>query len=1027
MSKAAKKRLAGCKDKADKIQQILNSKKSSADVVEFSNTVKFAITIIDEFTKSKSKERPQIADEGLKIERLIRDYEDLLVQLVNTQRFLRFFTSNRVRKNLDQINSQLHKEIAQVFLGMQEKRKGARKLTKKPSAKLEPEGKQSECILDDEGRHLWESSFDQTIMVDWNEFVAVLRRTIPFDDEAEKQLRYILDNSNTGFVSMYKFSDFLNGFGPLRWCVSKVQAVLNSEWFHGFLSSQEAERFLDRQQPGTFLIRFSKSKAGSFAIAYVDPTHRNSVTHTLITACPPSGFKIEEAYNRNARGRLFSTLLEVVEFYNYLLKNPFKSDLSRQSWFHGDLTSQEAEEILQLETEGTYLFRFSSKPGFLAISYVNEGIKHGLLECLPHGGYKFDNNPPVYPTLQDVIANLNDILKQPLNVLTYSNGRSQPLSLRNSQISSPTPEQPHVPSEYTNFSGLTTMLKTSTGSLLNVSATSQTQTGYAVATTGNYANVAPPPQFTSPTNSPVVTKYASVSPAPVRSAASSEYGNMPRNMPAQPVQARPSQTQARGSSQHIEYDNVDILRTGINITEYGSVMSSNNSPPPPASLGNRTGTLNSKNLPPMSEYGNMPTTGGLNLNLSGNNPSNPPPPPANYGMIPSLGVRSNPEYESSLTAANPNPSIPPTVNAQQQRMGYESSVQAVNPKAVEYGSSLSAVNTRATPVAQYHSEYGSVAPIGSEESYGAIPSPSNYQQHQQRPQSEYNPNRGHDNNYGKMPTPQQRVSYNASLSSSQSAVSSNAPPSNYGILPTNLSAQPPPRQIPPSNYGSVPSLSRPLSPESPRQGNPQITKIAPSPPLTPRMTAPQTPRPPHNSQQPQQQQVPNNYGAIPSPIPRTTTPTALPPSKSYGKIPPRSPSGSPGSPNPMRLPSVLGNSRVHPPPNEEEEPDYGGLPQFNSSNGYNVVAKSSSLDSVESDYGALPIGALSLQASGSASSISLDAFDDYGALPAVHQLDGQHPGPFDDDYNALPSLSAASGGEDPDYSGLPSVNGQRRY
>lgn len=57
------------------------------------------------------------------------------------------------------------------------------------------------------------------------------------------------------------------------------------------------------------------------------------MTHTLITCCPPSGFKIEEAYNRNARGRLFVTLQEVVEFYGYILKAPFKSDLSRQRFF----------------------------------------------------------------------------------------------------------------------------------------------------------------------------------------------------------------------------------------------------------------------------------------------------------------------------------------------------------------------------------------------------------------------------------------------------------------------------------------------------------------------------------------------------------------------------------------------------------------------------------------------------------------------------------------------------------------------
>lgn len=108
-------------------------------------------------------------------------------------------------------------------------------------------------------------------------------------------------------------------------------------WFHGFLSSIEAERFLERQPPGTFLIRFSKSKPGSFAIAYVDANNRNAVTHTLITCAPPSGFKIEEAYNRSAKGRLFVTLNEIVEFYSYILKLPFRSDLSRQRYIQSIL------------------------------------------------------------------------------------------------------------------------------------------------------------------------------------------------------------------------------------------------------------------------------------------------------------------------------------------------------------------------------------------------------------------------------------------------------------------------------------------------------------------------------------------------------------------------------------------------------------------------------------------------------------------------------------------------------------------
>lgn len=44
--------------------------------------------------------------------------------------------------------------------------------------------------------------------------------------------------------------------------------------------------------------------------------------------------------------------------------------------FHGMIGSTEAEEILADEQKGTFLFRFSSKEGFIAVSYRDE--KEGI-------------------------------------------------------------------------------------------------------------------------------------------------------------------------------------------------------------------------------------------------------------------------------------------------------------------------------------------------------------------------------------------------------------------------------------------------------------------------------------------------------------------------------------------------------------------------------------------------------------------------------------------------------------------------
>ena len=51
-----------------------------------------------------------------------------------------------------------------------------------------------------------------------------------------------------------------------------IKNVLNSGWYHGDLSAQEAEKRLEERPVGTFLVRLSSTKPGSFTIS------RNSKT-----------------------------------------------------------------------------------------------------------------------------------------------------------------------------------------------------------------------------------------------------------------------------------------------------------------------------------------------------------------------------------------------------------------------------------------------------------------------------------------------------------------------------------------------------------------------------------------------------------------------------------------------------------------------------------------------------------------------------------------------------------------------------
>merc|ERR1719197_16887 len=395
------------------------------------------------------------------VARYLNEYYDLLQQLVSENRFARFVTSNRVRKKLELLNSNLHTEVAKIFMRLRTERRTPR--LPKPPARNHTIAAYLDD-LDPEGRQMWEESFGENPMVDWPSFMEVYTRTVS-QPVNETGLRYLLDNAGTNSVSLYKFSEFLKGFGPLHESPRKVHEVISAEWFHGYLSSDEAVRLLDRSPPYTFLIRISKSKLGSFALAYVN--EHGSVAHTLILVSPPHGFRIYEEVNHNSQDRVFSTLTEVVQFYHHMLQVPFSSSLAREAWFHGDLSSQEAVEALQGQPEGTFLFRFSSHKGCLAVSYVQDNeVVHGKVE-LSEIGFRFEKESREYLSLQALVDDYKKLLRAPLENVAFpqtarrgaSNGPGRAASPGRSQSTDPyrvIPSQrnSHEPSVNTNYKAI---------------------------------------------------------------------------------------------------------------------------------------------------------------------------------------------------------------------------------------------------------------------------------------------------------------------------------------------------------------------------------------------------------------------------------------------------------------------------------------------------------------------------------------------------------------------------------------------
>jgi hypothetical protein len=157
MSKVTKQRLLSCKTTAEKLATVLNDKKGHTDVTEFYQTLRYVVSVLDEFTKTKSKDRPSVPDEGVKIEQLLKEYDAFLTKLVASGRFNRFFTSLRVRKSLDQINSQLFKENSKISTELHAKRK------KKATIKGEDIENYTEALGDQDAKALWATKFGPVV------------------------------------------------------------------------------------------------------------------------------------------------------------------------------------------------------------------------------------------------------------------------------------------------------------------------------------------------------------------------------------------------------------------------------------------------------------------------------------------------------------------------------------------------------------------------------------------------------------------------------------------------------------------------------------------------------------------------------------------------------------------------------------------------------------------------------------------------------------------------------------------------
>jgi hypothetical protein len=190
-------------------------------------------------------------------------------------------------------------------------------------------------LTDEAARRFWVTSFGSTAgLVPWKEFVAALvtvsgnasgsasGRAGGISESDEAALTHFLGRLVANYVSVYEMELFMKSFGPLTGCVNRLLSPFRQGILVGYVSAYEANLMLKDHGIGSFLIRFSKSQPGAFAVTYVDEELSNTcIKNTLLINAKPHGLRL------NKSKIVYSSLDEFVSAHKGHLVFPVRRSL----------------------------------------------------------------------------------------------------------------------------------------------------------------------------------------------------------------------------------------------------------------------------------------------------------------------------------------------------------------------------------------------------------------------------------------------------------------------------------------------------------------------------------------------------------------------------------------------------------------------------------------------------------------------------------------------------------------------------
>ena len=93
-------------------------------------------------------------------------------------------------------------------------------------------------------------------------------------------------------VTIENFAKLLEWFGPLNTpgIIDRIYLLVKEPYFHGDISSVEAEKVMEGKKKGTILLRFSTREPGGYALTVLNA--KGSLKHYRISHVPGSPYTI---------------------------------------------------------------------------------------------------------------------------------------------------------------------------------------------------------------------------------------------------------------------------------------------------------------------------------------------------------------------------------------------------------------------------------------------------------------------------------------------------------------------------------------------------------------------------------------------------------------------------------------------------------------------------------------------------------------------------------------------------------------